>query len=155
MSLIVTGVTSGATATATVSNGNGSCSVSSTTLTHVIREADCKAVTGATWTKANPYTVCIDTDHDRLIDVTPKPANQTACEATTGNKWYAGTVLDHRQGNNTATLTARTAAGAGLSGSASSRSLPTVALNWPAAAGASQYRVFRSDQREHWAATGR
>ena len=64
VSLIVTGVSSGATATATVSNGNGSCSVSSTTLTHVIREADCKAVTGATWTAANPYTVCIDTDHD-------------------------------------------------------------------------------------------
>ena len=144
VSLIVTGVTSGATATATVSNGNGSCSVSSTTLTHVIRETDCKAVTGATWTAANPYTVCIDTNHLRLLDVTPKPADKATCEATTGNKWYAGTVLDHRPGNNTATLTARTAAGAGLSGAASSRSLPTVALNWPAAAGAAEYRVFRS-----------
>ena len=153
VSLIVTGVSSGATATATVSNGNGSCSVSSTTLTHVIREADCKAVTGATWTAANPYTVCIDTNHLRLLDVTPKPADKATCEATTGNKWYEGTVLDHRQGNNTATLTAR-GGGAGLSGSASSRSLPTVALNWPAAAGASQYRVFRSDSG-NWAATGR
>ena len=148
VSLIVTGVSSGATATATVSNGNGSCSVSSTTLTHVIREADCKAVTGATWTAANPYTVCIDTNHLRLLDVTPKPADKATCEATTGNKWYAGTVLDHRPGNNTATLTARTAAGAGLSGSASSRSLPTVALNWPAATGAAEYRIFRSSTGE-------
>ncbi len=145
VSLIVTGVSSGATATATVSNGNGSCSVSSTTLTHVIREADCKAVTGATWTAANPYTVCIDTDHLRLLDVTPKPANQTACEATTGNKWYAGTVLDHRPGNNTATLTAR-GGGAGLSGWSAAPGVgrPTVMLNWPAATAAVEYRIFRS-----------
>lgn len=112
VSLIVTGVTGSDTeATATVSNGNGSCGVpsdgSTATLPHLIRETDCEKETNATWTKANPYTVCIDTDHADLFDVTPKPANQMACEATTGNKWYAGTVLDHRQGNNTATLTAR------------------------------------------------
>ena len=54
-------------------------------------------------------------------------------------------MLDHRQGNNTATLTARTAAGAGLSGSAErGPSRPTVVLNWPSAAAASQYRIFRS-----------
>ena len=145
VSLIVTGVTSAATATATVSNGNGACSVSSTDLPHVIREADCDQVANATWTAANPYTVCIDTDHDRLIDVRPKPASQTACEATTGNKWYAGTVLDHRPGNNTATLTAR-GGGAGLSGWSAAPGVgrPTVMLNWPSATAAVEYRIFRS-----------
>ncbi len=147
VSLVVTGVTSGE-ATATVSNGNGDCTVSpggaTTTLAYVITEADCEKVANATWTLTNPYTVCIDTDSDQLADVTPKPAGQTACEATAGNKWYAGTVYDHRQGNNTATLKARAAGGAGLSGAAGSRTLPTVALNWPAASGAAEYRIFRS-----------
>ena len=138
VSLIVSGVTSG-DATATVSNGNGSCSVGSTTLTYVIREADCDGVTGATWTAANPYTVCINTGN--LADVTPKPASKTDCETGTSNKWYEGTVLDHRQGNNTATLAARTG-GAGLSGASASN--PSMVLNWPAAAGALEYRVFRS-----------
>ena len=138
VSLIVNGITSG-DATATASNGNGSCSVGSTTLTYVIREADCDDVTGATWTAANPYTVCIDTLS--LLDVTPKPASKTDCETGIGNKWYEGTVLDHRQGNNTATLTARTS-GAGLSGASASN--PSMVLNWPAAAGALEYRVFRS-----------
>ena len=138
VSLIVSGVTSG-DATATVSNGNGSCSVGSTTLTYVIREADCDDVAGATWTAANPYTVCINTGN--LADVTPKPASKTDCETGTSNKWYEGTVLDHRQGNNTATLAARTS-GAGLSGASASN--PSMVLNWPAAAGALEYRIFRS-----------
>ena len=75
----------------------------------------------------------------------PKPASQTACEATTGNKWYAGTVLDHRPGNNTATLTARVG-GAGLSGWSAAPGVgrPTVMLNWPAATAAVEYRIFRS-----------
>ena len=144
VSLIVSGVTGDDTAaTATVSNGNGYCSASSTTLPHIIREADCEKVTGATWTKANPYTVCIDTDHAGLLDVTPKPASESACEATTGNKWYAGTVLDHRQGNNRARLAARSGGGAGMSGESDSR--PTIELDWPSASGAAEYRVFRSD----------
>ncbi len=142
VSLVVTGAAAG-DATATVSNGNGDCTVApggaTTTLAHVIREADCEKVANATWTLTNPYTVCIATT--TLRDVTPKPAGQTACEATSGNKWYAGTVLDHRQGNNIATLKARTV-GAGLSGASATR--PAITLNWPAAAGAAEYRVFRS-----------
>ena len=145
VSLIVTGVTSADTATATISNGNYHCASGNSILSYVTSEADCKLVTGATWTMTNPYKLCLVKEGSEFRAALPTPASKTACEATTGNKWYAGTVLDHRQGNNTATLTARTAAGAGLSGSAErGPSRPTVVLNWPSATAASQYRIFRS-----------
>ena len=122
VSLIVSGVTSG-DATATVSNGNGACSVTSggstTVLTYVIWEADCKKVTGAAWKLTNPYKVCVDADNDIKLNVYPNPFDKATCEgpddSPTGKQWHEGTVLDHRQGNNTATLTARTS-GAGLRG---------------------------------------
>ena len=73
----------------------------------------------------------------------PNPFNETTCEATTGNEWHEGTVYDHRPGNNTVTLTPRTG-GAGLAGASASLTQAAMTLNWPAATGASEYRVFRS-----------
>ncbi len=144
VSLIVSGVTSG-DATATVSNGNYYCKGPvGVDLSYVTSEADCKKVTNATWTPTNPYKLCLAKDHNianRFLAAYPTPASQTDCETGTGNKWFEGTVLDHRQGNNTATLTARTG-GAGLSGASASN--PSMVLNWPAAAGALEYRIFRS-----------
>ena len=147
--LVVSGVTAGDTATATVSNGNGHCKIGSTTLPFVIRTEDCAAlndlpgISGAAWTLDNPYKVCIDTDAITPADVYPMPASETACEATSGNEWHECTVYDHRQTNNTSTLTARTG-GSGLTSVSGALILPTVALNWPPAPGASEYRVFRS-----------
>ena len=146
--LVVRGATAGDTATATVSNGNGHCKIGSTTLPFVIRAEDCAAlndlpgISGAAWTLDNPYKVCIATTNG-LADVSPRPASETACEATSGNEWHEGTVYDHRQTNNTSTLTARTG-GSGLTSVSGALILPTVALNWPPASGASEYRVFRS-----------
>ena len=155
VTLVVGGATAGDTATATVSNGNGHCKIGTTTLLFVIRTEDCAAVNDlpnitATWTPGNPYTLCLKNTSGDLSEVLPKPANETACTATSGNSWHAGTVLDHWQGNNTTTLTARSG-GAGLAGAAGGESETTttvttyVTLNWPAAAEASEYRVFRSD----------
>ena len=161
VTLVVGGATAGDTATATVSNGNGHCKVGTTTLPHVIRTEDCAAInadttnsiTTAAWTLDNPYTLCLnyDSTSKAVTEVLPKPAGETACEGTTanpiaGNSWHAGTVLDHHQGNNVATLTARAGGGAGLAGVPDSETvvLPSIDLNWPMVAGASEYRVFRS-----------
>ena len=164
VTLVVGGASADDTAKATVSNGNGHCKVGTATLPHVIRTEDCAAinddtsnsVTTAAWVLDNPYTLCLNYDSDRddeVIEVLPKPANETACEGTSGspiagNSWHAGTVLDHHQGNNVAELTAR-AGGAGVSGAAGGETITTprtyVTLNWPAATDAAEYRVFRSD----------
>ena len=144
--IVVSGVTAGATATATVSNGNGECTASGQTAAapFIIREADCDAISGAAWTKVNPYKVCIDSGTDgTLANVYPNPFNETTCEATSGNEWHEGTVYDHRPGNNVAPLTARSGGSAGLSGA--SATSPTMVLNWPATTGASEYRIFRSN----------
>ena len=156
VTLVVGGASAGDTATATVSNGNGHCEVGTATLPHVIRTEDCAAinadtsnsVTTAAWVLDNPYTLCLnyDTTDKVVTEVLPKPASETACTATSGNSWHAGTVLDHHQGNNVATLTAR--AGGADASSAGAKTVTTpftyVTLSWPAATDAAEYRVFRS-----------
>ena len=101
VTLIVDGISKGATATATISYDNVNQS----------------------------YTVCIGSNGHNLNHDT-----QPACEAENGASWHEGTVFDHIDVNNTATLTARPGiAGLGPDTPAASQSpvsVPAVVVEW-------------------------
>ena len=58
---------------------------------------------------ASKYTVCIIDGDGR--DVLPKPASQTACEATSGNSWHSTDYFDYVDDNNEAFIQSRTGTG--------------------------------------------
>ncbi len=92
------------------------------------------------------YSVCIDSAGDDLDH-----DNQAACEAVTGASWHTTPVLDHRNDNNDAAITAADGSGVHLATLPSDQpDTASVVLQWDAVAEVNgypvlHYEVWRTD----------
>ena len=92
------------------------------------------------------YTVCIDSSGN---DVVPLPADEAACEATTGNTWHTAKYYDYDDRNASTTIAIHEGTGAALPSDARAGGTRGVSISWDAipsllGRAVSHYQVERS-----------
>ena len=110
----------------------------------LVLDAGATATASVTIKNSVDYEVCIDSSGDDV-----NAATESACTATTGNTWHTTPVYDYDDGNNTATITART----GAASPATAHSNPaSITVEWTGVEYLHAYPV--SHYEVQWSPTG-